>query len=124
MESLLPLANMSSTVDTPSARVLIGKNLTYYVAIATTLLIAYLLQPRKYNSVVAPFYKASRMKWMFSADSLVRDSYNKVSSPHLTGRHLLFCPKLRIYSRIVPGSGVPDQVHRGNKDVDSRQHDQ
>lgn len=84
MESLLPLSNMSSTVELPSAKVLIGQNLTYYVAIATTLLLAYLLQPRKCASVSAPFYKASRMKWIFSADTLVRDSYDKVSTPSPT----------------------------------------
>jgi hypothetical protein len=60
------------------AHTLVGNHYSYYVAIAAALLLAYALRSSKQSCVSAPFYKASRMKWMFSADSLVRESYNKV----------------------------------------------
>ncbi|KAK8001920.1 hypothetical protein PG991_014142 [Apiospora marii] len=54
-----------------------GSRLSYYLALLVALLVAYLMRPTTKISVSAPFYKASRMKWMFSADTLVRDSYGK-----------------------------------------------
>ncbi|KAH6648936.1 cytochrome P450 [Truncatella angustata] len=68
---------MTSNVGVQTPSVAIGNNLSYYLIIATTLFLVWFFQPDKSNGVSAPFYKASRMKWMFSADSLVRDSYNK-----------------------------------------------
>lgn len=56
----------------------VGSRLSYYLALLVALLIAYLMRPKSQQSVSAPFYKASRTKWMFSADTLVRDSYGKV----------------------------------------------
>jgi len=57
-----------------------GKNVTYYLAISAVLLLAWLLKQRTSQSKVeAPFYKASRLKWAFSAESLILDSYKKVS---------------------------------------------
>lgn len=72
-----PASNMTSTVDLPTPSAVIGNNLSYYAITAVALLLVWLCQPRKHNVVSAPFYKASRMKWWFSADSAVRDSYNK-----------------------------------------------
>ncbi|KAI0124293.1 cytochrome P450 [Xylariales sp. AK1849] len=77
MEDLHTPSNMTTTFGTLSPRMLIGNNFSYYVAIAAVLSVVYFLRSGKDNGVSAPFYKASRMKWMFSADSLVRDSYNK-----------------------------------------------
>ncbi|KAK8041268.1 hypothetical protein PG994_014275 [Apiospora phragmitis] len=54
-----------------------GSHLSYYFALLVALVVAYLLRPKTQRAVSAPFYKASRMKWMFSADTLVRDSYGK-----------------------------------------------
>ncbi|KAK7910895.1 hypothetical protein PG985_013376 [Apiospora marii] len=54
-----------------------SSRLSYYLALLVALLVAYLMRPTTKLSVSAPFYKASRMKWMFSADTLVRDSYGK-----------------------------------------------
>ncbi|KAF3001030.1 hypothetical protein E8E14_005804 [Neopestalotiopsis sp. 37M] len=78
MEVTSDTFNMTSVVDatTPDA-VVLGKNLGYYAIIAATLFLVWVFQPSHHSNVSAPFYKASRMKWMFSADSLVRDSYNK-----------------------------------------------
>ncbi|KAK8067076.1 hypothetical protein PG997_013823 [Apiospora hydei] len=55
----------------------VGRRLSYYLALLVALLVAYFMRPKTQRSVSAPFYKASRMKWMFSADTLVRDSYGK-----------------------------------------------
>ncbi|KAK9414413.1 hypothetical protein SUNI508_11255 [Seiridium unicorne] len=77
MEAIQSASNVTSTLDLPLPGVIIGNNLSYYAIIAATLFLVWLFQPRKHNGVSAPLYKASRMKWMFSADSLVRDSYNK-----------------------------------------------
>ncbi|KAJ9142628.1 Cytochrome P450 [Pleurostoma richardsiae] len=55
-------------------------HISYYIAIGAVLLVAYLFRARqssKLNRVDAPFYKASTLKWMFDAENLVRDSYNK-----------------------------------------------
>lgn len=76
MEALQP-SNMTTSMDLPTLSTVTGNNLSYYAIIAATLFLIWLCQPSKQHGVSAPFYKASRMKWWFSADSLVRDSYNK-----------------------------------------------
>ncbi len=56
-------------------------HLTYYVAAVCVLLFTFVLRTsRRKDGVDAPFYKASKMKWMFDAETLVRDSYVKVGS--------------------------------------------
>jgi hypothetical protein len=83
------LFKRESTIDLqPSPDAVIGARYwSYYVALACVLLAGVLLRSsRERGGVDAPFYKASRMKWMFDAETLVRDSYNKVrpySSLHL-----------------------------------------
>ena len=52
----------------------------YYLAISLILLCAWFFRSSRKTEVSAPLYKASRRKWMFEADSLIRDSYFKVSS--------------------------------------------
>jgi hypothetical protein len=55
-------------------------HLSYWLALGCLLFTAFLVKSgkRKNAGVTAPFYKASKMKWMFDAENLVRDSYNKV----------------------------------------------
>ncbi|KAI8623802.1 cytochrome P450 [Xylariaceae sp. FL1651] len=56
----------------------VNDRIVYYVAIGIILLCTWLFHsPKKDSRVLAPFYKASRMKWMFSADILIKDSYCK-----------------------------------------------
>ena len=71
---------MGSTVDLLLPSVVVGgRNLTYYLAISVVLFLAWTWRNRKPASGVdAPFYKASKLKWMFDAESLIIDSYNKV----------------------------------------------
>ncbi|CAJ2508095.1 Uu.00g092810.m01.CDS01 [Anthostomella pinea] len=55
-----------------------GNHSGYYVAIGMVLVCIWLFQPSKPKcNVSAPLYKSSRMKWMFNADSLIRDSYTQ-----------------------------------------------
>ncbi|KAL8364615.1 hypothetical protein RB595_003755 [Gaeumannomyces hyphopodioides] len=56
------------------------RRLEYYVALGCVLLAAYLFQSyrdAKRKTIAVPFYKASLFKWMFDAETLVTDSYNK-----------------------------------------------
>jgi hypothetical protein len=68
-EAFLPI----STRDT-----LPNIQLRHWIAVGCLLLFAYLFRPNRRNSVHAPFYKASKIKWMFDAENLLRDSYGKV----------------------------------------------
>lgn len=78
MEEMRLSNNITSPEALLQAQEPVGSRLSYYLALLVALVIAYLLRPKSKQSVSAPFYKASRTKWMFSADSLVRDSYGKV----------------------------------------------
>ena len=71
---------MGTTIDLPLPSMVVGsKNLTYYLAISVVLFLAWAWRTKKpVLGVDAPFYKASRLKWMFDAESLILDSYNKV----------------------------------------------
>lgn len=56
-----------------------GRNLTYYVALGGLLFLAWAWRNSRPALVVdAPFYRASKLKWMFDAESLILDSYSKV----------------------------------------------
>ncbi len=57
-----------------------GSHLSYYVALACVLLVVYVLRGRRKSQLNLPFYKAAKTKWIFDAERLVRDSYNKVCS--------------------------------------------
>lgn len=77
---------MESSVDFISSTPVVvrSQHLSYYVAIGTILLVAWLFQSSQTNKtkgVKAPFYKASILKWYFDAETLVRDSYTKVTTP-------------------------------------------
>ncbi|KAI0169540.1 ent-kaurene oxidase [Hypoxylon sp. FL1284] len=78
VEDTLPPANFTIEPDVLPNQVLAGSRLSYYIAISAVLFCIWLLQPSKQKlRVSAPFYKASRLKWMFNADALVKDSYSK-----------------------------------------------
>ncbi|KAI1391380.1 ent-kaurene oxidase [Hypoxylon trugodes] len=78
IEDASPRTNFTTVADVLPSQVLGGTRLSYYIAISAVLLCIWLFQPAKQKcGVSAPFYKASRLKWMFSADALVKDSYSK-----------------------------------------------
>lgn len=57
-----------------------GKRASYYVAVAFILFAAWLIQSRKQSAKIeVPLYKASKTKWIFDAETLIKDSYGKVS---------------------------------------------
>jgi hypothetical protein len=54
-------------------------HLSYYIALACILLAYYIFRVSRHPlHPNIPFYKASKTKWIFDAETLVRDSYNKV----------------------------------------------
>lgn len=58
-----------------------GQHLSYYATIGMIIFAAWIfqsLQASKASKVKVPFYKASILKWYFSAETLVRESYVKV----------------------------------------------
>lgn len=67
----------------PESHVLVrSSHASYYVAILCILSLVYLFHPfGRASGVDVPFYKAGKSKWIFDAENLVRDSYNKVNSP-------------------------------------------
>lgn len=71
-------SNVTGTESLLQAQEPVGSRLSYCLALLVVVVVAYLMRPKTERPVSAPFYKASRMKWMFSADTLVRDSYGKV----------------------------------------------
>ncbi|KAI1768091.1 ent-kaurene oxidase [Hypoxylon sp. FL1150] len=78
VEDTGPHANFTIEPDVLPNQVLAGSRLSYYIAISVVLFCIWLFQPSKQKrGVSAPFYKASRLKWMFGADTLVKDSYSK-----------------------------------------------
>jgi hypothetical protein len=50
---------------------------TYYLTVAAILVVAWLLRTRNRSKLELPFYKASLAKWIFDAESLIKDSYCK-----------------------------------------------
>lgn len=57
----------------------VGHRFGVYLAIATVLLVAWFLRPGSPGTRIdVPLYKASRWKWVFDAETLIRDSYQKV----------------------------------------------
>ncbi|KAI0854403.1 ent-kaurene oxidase [Daldinia vernicosa] len=78
IEDASPRTNFTIVADAFPSQVLGGSRLSYYVAISVVLLCIWLFQSEKQKcSVSAPFYQASRLKWMFNADTLIKDSYSR-----------------------------------------------
>ncbi|KAK0392115.1 hypothetical protein NLU13_1613 [Sarocladium strictum] len=50
---------------------------TYYFTITAVLFVVWLLRTNNRGKIDAPFYKASLTKWLFDAETLIRDSYVK-----------------------------------------------
>jgi hypothetical protein len=56
-----------------------GKRASYYAVIALILLATWLFRSRKHSTKIeVPFYNASKTKWIFDAETLIKDSYAKV----------------------------------------------
>jgi len=70
----------SMTVESNASVAARSGRLTYYVAIACILAVAFFFRSRRQRQLEVPYYKASLTKWIFDAENLVRESYNKVSS--------------------------------------------
>ncbi|KAI0157254.1 cytochrome P450 [Xylariaceae sp. FL1272] len=70
--------NFTTTIDHVSLQ---GQHLhhaIYYTTATLLFFCAWFLQSAKYKTYnLIPYYGASRIKWMFSADVLIRDSYRK-----------------------------------------------
>lgn len=81
MENSSTLLTMPSIVDLELPHVASGgKRFGYYLVITALLLVVWFMQSRKQTSVLGvPFYKASKTKWIFDAETLIKDSYTKVS---------------------------------------------
>ncbi|KAI8964909.1 ent-kaurene oxidase [Daldinia sp. FL1419] len=78
IEDASPRTNFTIVADVLPSQALVGSHLSYYVAIGTVLLCIWLFQSNQEKcGVSAPFYQASRLKWMFNADTLIKDSYSK-----------------------------------------------
>lgn len=95
-----PAEPRQSSLSDSSHKFLRPRRLDVYVALGCTLLVAYLFQSyrdAKRKAVAVPFYRASLLKWMFNAESLVMDSYNKVS--------------LEYFSRMCPATAK----HKGSR---------
>ncbi|EEY23335.1 ent-kaurene oxidase [Verticillium alfalfae VaMs.102] len=72
------MASATDIVDFQLPRVVHGsKNLSYYVGLGAILCVAWFFQSKKHGQIDVPFYKAAKTKWIFAAESLILDSYNK-----------------------------------------------
>lgn len=74
---------MDSSLDFVQAAPVVvrGQHLSYYATIGLLLFTAWALQSlqaSKASRVKVPVYKASIIKWYFSAETLIRESYLKV----------------------------------------------
>lgn len=81
---IAPAARMAapasaSAAATASTSPPFASHLSYYVALACVLLTVYIVQGHRKRKLHLPYYKAAKTKWIFNAEHLVRDSYNKVS---------------------------------------------
>ncbi|KAF5018726.1 hypothetical protein F66182_9285 [Fusarium sp. NRRL 66182] len=55
-----------------------GKRASYYITITVVLFTLWLLRSRKQTcQLEVPFYKASKKKWIFEAEALIKDSYTE-----------------------------------------------
>ena len=71
---------MGTSIELQMPTIVAGsRNLTYYLAISIVLFLAWTWRNRRpVSGVDAPLYKASKLRWMFDAESLIIDSYNRV----------------------------------------------
>jgi hypothetical protein len=81
--------------------------LPYYVITAVVLLIAYFWRNRTDDKIAVPFYKASLTKWIFDAETLIRDSYGKFQDSvyqikATEGRQVMVPPTLLAEMKVLP----------------------
>ncbi|POR33451.1 Ent-kaurene oxidase [Tolypocladium paradoxum] len=79
MENASSITPLQPGIDIPPPRSVFGARLlTYYLAISAALVVAWLIQAKKQRSTLpVPLYKAPKAKWIFCAETLVKDSYRK-----------------------------------------------
>lgn len=88
---------------------------SYYVATLVVLLVAWLLRPKSQPSKLSvPFYGASKLKWIFDAESQIVTSYNKVGD-----RALDLADLDDLQADSVSRSSLPNQGYRRNSSHDS-----
>lgn len=62
-----------------------GHCTAYYIAVTIFLIAIWFFLPKKQTShLEIPFYKASKTKWIFDAETLIKDSYTKVCRLNIT----------------------------------------
>lgn len=87
----------------------------YYVAVAVALTVAWLMRSRKQHSTLpVPLYKASKTKWIFSAETLVKDSYRKVRSIQPQPSSELTTPQFQDKVYQISGTEGPQLVLPSN----------
>ncbi|CAK7220709.1 hypothetical protein SBRCBS47491_004279 [Sporothrix bragantina] len=74
---IVPAARMAVDSVSASASAPFASRLGYYIALACILLTVYTIHGHRKHKLNLPFYKAAKTKWIFDAESLIRDSYNK-----------------------------------------------
>ncbi|KAI1424417.1 cytochrome P450 [Xylaria sp. FL1777] len=80
MMDILQAQNFSLTPVTSdiSNQIQTNGRFIYYAAITAIAICVWLFHsPKREPFVSAPFYEVSRIKWMFNADALIKDSYRK-----------------------------------------------
>ncbi|KAH7246834.1 hypothetical protein FSOLCH5_012080 [Fusarium solani] len=79
MENVSSLLASPISVDVQLPQVVTGgKRASYYLTIAIVLLAVWLIRSRRKPSELEfPFYKAPKTKWIFDAETLIKDSYTK-----------------------------------------------
>lgn len=76
LQSALPTVNLSGNTVAFE-----GKRWSYYMGISALLILLWCIKLRRQSmdpAVGFPHYKGSKFKWIFSAESLVKDSYKQV----------------------------------------------
>lgn len=86
----------------------------YYLTILTVLLSVWLFLRSNPESskLCVPFYKTSKLKWIFDAESQIVKSYKqvKLTSPCQVSKALMTCLQANLVSR----PGLSDQGNRGD----------
>jgi hypothetical protein len=76
--SSLPALPVGADIQLPNFSIE-GKRAGYYITFTILIATLWLILPKKKTSQLEiPFYKASKTKWIFDAESLIKDSYTKV----------------------------------------------
>lgn len=80
--SSLPASPVGVNVQYPQL-VLEGRRTGYYITTFTLLVLTlwFILPKKQRSQLEVPFYKASKTKWIFNAEALIKDSYTKVRCP-------------------------------------------